>query len=213
MIRVHKSPDAPLSLSTTTAYNGADVQQQLEDDQHKKCYLCERILSTDFQIEHHKSKENYPARKQDWNNLFWSCGYCNGKKSKFFDNMLNPYIVNIEDEIIQDIDFGQKQAIFTSTIQSDAHIETCRFLERTHNGTKKLRTKREEYFFEHIISVINNFYRIVWQYLSDSTIDNENLVREELQIDKECLGFKYWIIKKNPQLHVTFANDIVWNKQ
>ena len=80
MIRVYKNPNAPLSLSTTKAYDGADVQQQLEDDHHKKCYLCERSLCTEFQIEHHRSQQNHPALRQDWNNLFWSCGYCNGKK-------------------------------------------------------------------------------------------------------------------------------------
>ena len=43
--------------------------------------------------------------------------------------------------------------------------------------------------------------------------EKEALVREELQIDKECLGFKYWIIKSNPALERTFAADIIWNKK
>lgn len=213
MIRVYKSPNIPQSLSTTNNYDGADVQQQLEEDHYKKCYLCERILCADFQIEHHKSQENYPTLKQNWNNLFWSCGYCNGKKSKYFDNMLTPYMVDIEDEIIQKIDFRKKKALFTPKIQSDAHIETCCFLGRIHNGTRKIRTRREENFFEHIIGVINNFNRLVSQYLSDSSEANECLVRADLQIDKECLGFKHWIIKNHPQLSEIFANDIVWNKQ
>ena len=38
------------------------------------------------------------------------------------------------------------------------------------------------------------------------------LVREELSIDKEMLGFKYWIIKKDEVLSQVFANDIIWNK-
>lgn len=215
MIRVYKSPNAPLSLSTTRSYDGADVQQQLEDDHHRKCYLCERNLCTEFQIEHHKSQENHPMLRQDWNNLFWSCGYCNGKKGMRFDNMLNPLAINVEDEIVHDLDFAQKKASFTSTIHSDVHDETCRFLRKVHNGTNQngIRTKREENFFEYIISVVSDFYRLVSQYLSDPSITNEELVRESLQIDKECLGFKYWIIKKQPKLSATFANDIVWNKQ
>lgn len=215
MIRVYKSPNAPLSLSTTKGYDGADVQQQLEDDHYKKCYLCERSLCTEFQIEHHRSQENHPAFRQDWNNLFWSCGYCNGKKGSHFDNMLNPIAMNIEEEIVQELDFTRKQASFTSTTISDAHDETCKFLLRVHNGTnqKGIRTKREENFIEHVIGIVSDFYRLVSRYLSDSSIANEELVRESLQIDKECLGFKYWIIKKHPQLSATFANDIVWNKQ
>ena len=214
MIRVYKSPNAPQSLSTTKAYDGADVLQQLEGDHHKKCYLCERSLCTDFQIEHHQSQENHPELRQDWNNLFWSCGYCNGKKSMNFDNMLDPVVTNIEDEIMQELDFTKKQATFTAIGQTDKHYKTCEFLSRIHNGTNKLkiRTKREENYFEYIFGVVSNFYRLVSQYLSDTSKVNEELVREELSIDKECLGFKYWIIKKHQQLSIIFANDIVWNK-
>ena len=67
------------------------------------------------------------------------------------------------------------------------------------------------YFF-YLFGVVSNFYRLVCQYLSDTSKANEELVREELSIDKECLGFKYWIIKKHQQLSIIFANDIVWNK-
>lgn len=80
MIRVYKSSDSPNSLSTTKKYDGEDVKQQLEKDHHKKCYLCERELCTDFEIEHLKSQENYPELRQDWKNLLWSCSYCNNKK-------------------------------------------------------------------------------------------------------------------------------------
>ncbi len=109
MIRVYKSPNAPRSLSTTQAYNGEDVLRQLESDHYKKCYLCERSLSTDFQVEHLKSQKNHPDLRQDWNNLFWSCGYCNGKKGNDFNNLLDPSVVNIEEEIKQVLNFLQKQ--------------------------------------------------------------------------------------------------------
>lgn len=213
MIRVRKNPNIPFSLLTTTAHDGADVLQQLEDDHYKKCYLCERSLCTEFQVEHHKSQENYPHLKQDWNNLFWACGYCNGKKGKYFDNLLAPATTNIEHEIMQIIDFSQKKASFTPLIDTNAHNDTCKFLIRIHNGTNRLRTKREENFFEYVMGVVNDFYRLVYQYLSAPTEENKSLVRESLQIDKECLGFKYWIIKNHSQLSITFANDIVWNKQ
>lgn len=212
MIRVKKHSNKPTSLSTTKAYDSADVLQQLEDDQHKKCYLCERSLCTEFQVEHHKSKENHPHLRQNWNNLFWACGYCNGKKGQHFDSLLDPVTINIEDEIKQVMDFSQKQAYFTPMVQTNAHSETCRLLTRIHNGTKKLKTKREENFFEYVMGVINDFNRLVSQYLCAPTEENQALVSESLQIEKECLGFKYWIIKNHPLLSATFANDIVWNK-
>ena len=213
MIRVDKNPNAPLSLSTTQTYNGEDVLRQLEKDHHKKCYLCERSLCTDFQVEHLKSQKNFPNLRQNWNNLFWSCGYCNGKKGDNFDNLLDPSVVNIEEEIMQVLYFLQKHAIFTPLVQTAAHEETCQFLTKVHNGRNGLRTKREENFFEYIMGVVNNFYRLVNQYLNAPTEKNQALVKENLQISKECLGFKYWIIRNNATLYSIFANDIVWNKQ
>ena len=76
MIKVKKSDEAPKSLSTTKAYDGEDVKEQLFKDQNEKCYLCERILTTDFEIEHLHSQHNFPDEVQDWNNLFLSCNYC-----------------------------------------------------------------------------------------------------------------------------------------
>lgn len=213
MIRVTKASVAPQSLSTTSAYDGQDVQRQLEHDHQGKCYLCERHLCTDFQVEHLKSQRHYPALKQDWNNLFWGCGYCNNKKSDCFDNLLNPTSVNIEDEIRQTLDFDKKQASFIPLEATEAHEATCSLLTRIHNGTRNLRTIKEENFFEHVMGVVNDFYRLVSQYLTSPTNENRDLVREDLQITTECLGFKYWIIREHPCLNKTFANDIVWNKQ
>lgn len=213
MIRGYKSSDSPNSLSTTKKYDGEDVKQQLEQDHHKKCYLCERELCTDFEIEHLKSQENYPELRQDWKNLLWSCSYCNNKKSNSFDNILNPVETNIEEEIKQEIDFNKKQANFTSLIQTQEHEQTCLLLDRLHNGRNKLRKKKEENFFEYILGIVNNFNRLLSQYLIEPTEENRNLIKEELSINKECLGFKYWIIKSHDQLSLIFKEDIIWNKK
>lgn len=212
MIRVSKSSKPPRSLSETNAYDGKDVLQQLESDQYKKCYLCERRLCADFQVEHHKSKNRNPHLRQNWDNLFWACGYCNNKKGDLFDNTLHPTTVNIEAEIKQSIDFPNKRAEFTATATTASHEETITLLSRIHNGTKNVRTKREENFFEYIISVVNDFQRLVVDYLADPSDEKRSLIQKELEIDKECLGFKYWIIMSNSQLSATFKKDIVWNK-
>ena len=127
--------------------------------------------------------------------------------------MLDPSVVNIEEEIKQVLNFLQKQAVFTSLAETDAHKETCQFLTKIHNGRNGLRTKREENFFEQVMGIVNDFYRLINQYLDNPTEENKALVKENLQISKECLGFKYWIIKNNATLYSIFANDIVWNKQ
>lgn len=212
MIKVQKSPNVPSSLTTTTAYNGQDVVCQLLADQHDKCYICERNRDTDFEIEHHKSQTNYPALIQEWDNLFMGCGYCNRKKSSDFDNTLNPKDCCIEDEIEQRIDFANKRAVFVSSIDDVQHNETVRLLERVFNGTNRVRSKKEERFIEQAISIVNKFSDLIICYQKHPNASTEKAIRDELAIDKELLGFKYWIIRDTPLLYQTFAQDIIWNK-
>lgn len=213
MIKVSKSKDTPQSLLRTKAYDGEDVKQQLLTDHREKCYLCERFLRTDFQVEHHKSRKFHPELIQEWSNLFLTCSYCNGKKGEDFDDMLYPIDIDIENEIEHCIDFGNNKAEFTAPTTSDKHNQTIELLKRLHNGTKKIRNTKEDRFFGQIIEVINHFYQLADKYLENPSEENGNLVREELQIEKECLGFKYWIIKNNPRLYKKFADDIIWNKK
>jgi len=213
MIKVSKSKDASQSLLIANTYDGEDVKRQLIEDQNSKCYLCERHLITDFEIEHFKSKDNYPELIKDWNNLLLTCRYCNSKKSNNFDNLLNPLTVNIEDEIKQEVDFINQKAIFTLVhSETDLSKKLIELLQRLFNGSTRIRKIKEEQFFEYFISVINRFQKTVNNYLLDATEQTENEVRAELGIDKEFLGFKYWIIKNNPILNSVFSKDTVWNK-
>lgn len=212
MIRVFKSSVAPSSLRTTNRYDGEDVKKQLLADQYDKCYLCERNRDTDFEVEHYKSKNHYTELRQDWNNLFMGCRYCNGKKSDSFDNMLNPKYCNIENEIEQSIDFTNNKAVFSSKVIDEQHNETIKLLYRLYNGTGRVRSIKEKYFFGQALSIINRFSDLVKKYKETPSLDNERAVKDELSINKDLLGFKYWIIKKDDVLFATFANDIIWNK-
>lgn len=212
MIRVQKSDHAPESLATTRAYDGEDVKQQLLSDQHDKCYLCERILSTDFQIEHLRSQEHSKEDRQNWNNLFLACGYCNGKKLANFDNIVDPAQTDVELAIKQEIDYSTKKAVFTPLIDSAEIDRTIQLLQRIHNGHPLCRKIKEERFFEGILSSVNDFMQLVKAYLDKPTIISEEAVRLSLSVNKPALGFKYWIIKSNPTLEAVFSKDIVWNK-
>lgn len=212
MIRLSKSDSIPSSLETTSAYDGEEVKQQLLDDQQDKCYLCERKLETDFQVEHYKSQQKYPQLKNEWTNLMLACGYCNRKKSSNFDDIINPLKDNVEEEISQHIDYKERKALFTSSIEDAEHTNTIKLLESIFNGTKRMRRVKEERFFNHVVSVMNDFMRFTNQYLLHPDAENEALVRSQLGVGKELLGFKYWIIKDNPFLMESFSNDIRWNK-
>ena len=211
MIRVRKSENVPSSLLTTSQYDGEDVKAQLLEDLHEKCYICERKLGTDFEIEHFKSKNNYPELWQEWTNLFLACGYCNKKKSSSFDDNLYPLDTNIEDEIEQRIDFSSNKASFVTTIDDVPHQNTVRMLHVFYNGKKKMRVIKEERFFDEAKQKMNRFLEKVNTFLMEPTPANRALVAAELSIEQEMLGFKYWVIRDN-HLEAEFKNEIVWNK-
>lgn len=213
MIREKKSENVPASLLKTQLYNGEDVKRQLMEDQHEKCYICERKLTTDFEIEHFKSQNKYPDLAREWSNLFLACGYCNRKKSDSFDNNVNPLTVNIEEDIIQRIDFDNNEAIFQSLVADKQHDNTVRMLNLFYNGKggKKLRNLKEERFFNYAKQKVIGFMKIVNDYLVNPTESNRDIVAEKLDIDKELLGFKYWIIR-DYNLSENFKNNIIWNK-
>ncbi len=215
MIREYKHKSAPASLVAQIKYDGQDVLDQLFADQHDKCYLCEMKVKQFYQVEHLKSQEHFEELKFNWTNLLLSDGYCNGKKKENFDDILNPNQVNIEDVIEQRIDSINRTALFVSSDTSIPTQQTIKLLNRIFNGTysPKLRKKREEEFYKEVEQKFNAFNKIVLDYLTNPNLQTENAVREELTIDKELLGFKYWVIKDTPKLLAVFANDIIWNKQ
>lgn len=214
MIREYKHKSAPASLVAQIKYDGQDVLDQLFADQHDKCYLCEMKVKQFYQVEHLKSQEHFEELKFNWTNLLLSDGYCNGKKKENFDDILNPNQVNIEDVIEQRIDSINRTALFVSSDTSIPTQQTIKLLNRIFNGTysPKLRKKREEEFYKEVEQKFNAFNKIVLDYLTNPSLQTENAVREELAIDKELLGFKYWVIKDTPKLLAVFANDIIWNK-
>ena len=80
---------APKSLFTEKtkangSYEKTDVVEQLRKDFHNKCYICEIDKLQDPQVEHLRPHFNGKNKdlKFDWNNLFWSCGHCNGVKNQ-----------------------------------------------------------------------------------------------------------------------------------
>lgn len=213
MIRIKKSLCAPASLSTSKQYDGEDVKEQLMKDQHEKCYICERKLVTDFEIEHFKSASNYPHLIQTWENLFLACGYCNRRKSDSFDNNVNPLTTNVEEEISQRINFLQNKAEFTSSVIDVPHTDTIKLLNILYNGKDRMKPRnlKEEKFFNYAKQKIINFMRIINDYMVNPTEKNRRIVAEELSLDKELLGFKYWVICDN-HLVPDFENVMVWNR-
>lgn len=214
MIKVFKKPTPPESLTAQKKYDSEEVKQQLIADHQGKCYLCERVLTTDFQVEHLHSQEHFPEEKYAWHNLFLSCSFCNGKKSNLFDNILNPAQEPIESLITQELDYLNKKAVFkpVGTSASTEVQQTLSLLERIFNGTHKMRKIKEERFFEDFLDEMNDFQKAINNFLMADNEQTRLVLQEELTINQQFLGFKYWIIQNNPKLLSEFAQDIIWNK-
>lgn len=138
MVKINRSFPAPESLAVEAqkacgSYSCPDVVERLKEDFHNKCYLCEMKELQDPQIEHllpHKNGQ-YPERKFDWNNLFWSCGHCNGVKNqqKYDAGILDcckkdPEKVIIfqlleKDILVQEKDSANKKAALTAQLVTE----------------------------------------------------------------------------------------------
>ncbi|WP_139850447.1 HNH endonuclease [Acinetobacter pullicarnis] len=87
MFKVSKS-DRPANW-TTKEYRDPVVVEQLRNDFHGKCYICEQKHFPNLNVEHFIPHEGDEALKLDWNNLYYACSRCNSIKNKYFDDMLD----------------------------------------------------------------------------------------------------------------------------
>ena len=213
MIQLQKTTIAPDSLTTKKRYDDEDVKALLAKDQYDKCYICERQRTTDFHIGHLHSQKNYPVERYNWENLFFACSYCNGRKSDKLDGIVNPIKEAIEEKIVQKLNYRDNKADFITNDTSETIQQTIKLLNRIFNGKQSnLRDFNEKAFFRDFSIRMSVFEQAVNDYLSAPTLETKEVVRELLSIEQEFLGFKYWIIKNNPTLFREFSNNIIWNK-
>lgn len=214
MIRVRKNETPPATLATK-GYRDDDVRRSIHADQAGKCYLCERGMHSDIQVEHRQSKNNFPHLTDVWSNLFLACSFCNGKKLDNYDDILDPSVENIEALIRHDYDAESDKFSFTPAGDAKPAVEcTIKLLNLIFNGTRpKLLTIKEEALHKDFQSVYTNFNNLLADYLQAPSSATEAKVRNELTVGSEFLGFKYWMIMSDAKLSTAFGDDIIWNKR
>lgn len=211
MIRICKCPERPQTLDKS--YNTDEICAQLLTDQNNKCYLCERRLGTDYQVEHFKSQANNADLVRTWENLFAACSYCNNKKSSRFDNILDPTSYDIEIVIRHSNDFINQKVLFSSDDTSSNVDSTIQLLSLLFNGKLQYRNCREQQFYDGFIRKLNFFSYAVDEYLAGNQEKYFPIIKEQLDIHSEYLGFKYAIIHGNKLLKRDFEHLTIWNKK
>ena len=201
MIRICKNADKPQTLDKS--YNTDEVCKQLLMDQNDKCYLCERRLTTDYQVEHFKSQANNGDLKQTWENLFVACGYCNNKKSNKYDDILDPTQYDIETIIEHSNDFVNQKAIFDSDNRTSEVLSTIKLLNLLFNGKLSYRNCREQRFYDEFIQKIEPSASI-------RVIKTDAVYPEVVTISKKQTVLKYGMIGFVLGLLLSSVSILIW---
>ena len=212
MIRVKKTMPPPERLHTVGC-NDDSVVRQMHADQNGKCYLCETRTTTDFEVEHRHSVA-HQGGKDDWENIFLACSYCNGKKGARYDGILNPAECNVEEIIEHRYDSSAKKFIFCAPGGADTATEaTTRLLSLIFNGANPRMLKiREEEFQRKFLYEYNGFLERLDRYLESPNSETERPVLADLEQTSEYLAFKYQVIVSDRKLAAKFGKVIQWNK-
>lgn len=213
MIRVRKSENAPEELATN-GYKDDQVKRAILDDQDEKCYICERKVTTDYQVEHLVPQAKNDEEANDWSNLYIACNYCNDKKKTSFDNLAHPDTYNVEEVIVHSFDAMKEQVVFTTTSTDPGVLQTVKLLERMFNGTNPpKRVLMETRFYNLFKMRYNHFQSVVHDYLSGRTEEMRPVIESLIGIKSDFLAFKYAVIMGNETLRRDFGEMVRWNKK
>lgn len=215
MIQQKKSVVPPASLARGVKYNEDDVCQQLYEDHHGKCYLCEQPVGNLYEVEHLRSRKFHPERTHDWNNLFLACTACNRKKGSRFDNLPDPLSTPLEEYIriipnLEDMGSSVQVSLISDIPGGEQAVQ---LLSRIHNGSDPRigRSHREEVFYNRYIKEITRFNVALMEYRRcASALSRQNVV-DMLSLQNSFLGTKYSILRECGLL-TDFAEEIRWNK-
>lgn len=205
MVKIERSPVAPASLAEEKAkgtdnYRGADVVQQLHQDFHGKCYLCEIDELQSIEVEHLKAHHNGRDRERmfDWNNLFYSCAHCNSVKNRkiYEDAVLDCCQVEPELYLRQELIDGHVNV----EVLDDCHsvritaklITEC--FEKTNTGIRILECKTRIDALQKTMTVL---YRNLEAYRKEPTAKTFRILCGMLDRSHKFAGFTRTYVRQH----------------
>ena len=203
MVKIKKSPlPDGVYIKSEKDYQGGIVFQLLLDDCYHKCYICEH-KPIPPEVEHiltHKGDKNL---QYDWNNLFYSCVYCNRVKNqpKFYGGIIDPTQTDPEDYIEIHMEYDEylrEKIVIVNKVKDDDLIDTTvELLDLVYNNFSTDNKREASGNLRNAISKdITMFMIYIEKYLKnpDDTIAYE-VIKEEISRKSEFAGFKRQIIR------------------
>lgn len=207
MVKVERTLPAPASLLTESRkengiYALTDVVQQLRQDFHDKCYVCEMKNLQDPQIEHllpHKNGK-YKDREFDWKNLFWSCGHCNNVKNqkKYEGQILDCCEVDPEKVLSFNIEMNDVKVLVKDSNDEKA-IKTARLVEEVFNlKNTGMRVYKSELRFTLLQTEMNVLYINLNKFKENkNSVLTLRTLRGLLSRESAFAGFKRCYVRKH----------------
>ena len=206
MVKVTRNYPAPKSLAIEKAkssgrYDKPDVIEKLKQDFNDKCYICEMKGLQDPVIEHllpHKNGE-YIDRKFDWDNLFWSCGHCNGVKNR------KEYDVGIIDCCKRDpeqllmFDLVEDDVVVCPLAENDKEATlTAKLIYEVFNiQNTGMRIQRSKHRLQKLQEEMNSFYKLLDKYKKfPGNKRHKTMIKVNLQRESAFAAFKRAYIRK-----------------
>jgi HNH endonuclease len=220
MINFTKSQPAPACLAIEKVKNGeykcGDVLERLNDDFHRKCYICEDKDLTSINVEHLIPHRGDIDLKFDWDNLCLACYHCNNIKLAVHDDILNcvrDAIIVTESILFQTDGFPKSHPKFEALIQNNSQVEnTIHLLEAVYNGTTPLKKMESSNLRNRLDKEMKEFNDLLHEYFFTDGLDNseknalKKQIKRKLSPESPFTAFKIGVIKSNDRLLSEFKD-------
>ncbi|OUS00297.1 hypothetical protein A9Q84_00155 [Halobacteriovorax marinus] len=188
---------------STGKYLLPEVLEMLIINFHKKCYICENIDSTSYEIEHFHSKL-IVGMKYNWNNLLLSCAHCNStKKRKPIISIINCTDFTDPDPITElKFDYmpiPRKKVEVTTLSSNPKTLETVLLLNRVFTGGTSTQKEEARALADLIRSEIRKLLNALEEYYEAIGTTEEAHFRSRVLVimssNRPFTGIKYSYLK------------------
>ena len=209
MIAINKKPlPNGVTITNERDYRGGIVYKMLEDDQHRKCYICEDSVHTSPNVEHLIPHGGDSTLKFSWHNLFLSCNHCNKVKHDKYVGMINPAKVNPEEfiELSIGLDDKLREIVIVNKTKGDTDVDiTISLLNAVYNGTNTdMIESSTQSLRNKITDVLSLFYQTIEDYRQKPTDASKATVKLELADSSLFAAFKRVMVYGIPEVHKEF---------